>query len=577
MNSIRFCISQKNFLLGDFEKNKKVFYDVINDAKKNGVDFLIFPEYSLSGAFPYDLLKREEFLRKEEELLLDIISFTEGITLMVGGNSFIKSSINKRMAFIIKDKKIIWEYNKKYLQNLGNYDENKYFYKEKINKKDEFFIFKKDDKALNCLISMGEDFFHFPDENYENIDLIINLSTNPYYVKSSKELIEKYIKFLEKKNINFFVFNSNCLGMSDSMLLSGGSFILNGKNGILLAKEFDEDFLICDVPVRDEEKNQKEDLSFKIIDKDNFIEKYSLANFIKLEERIFPSEIESIYDGIIFSLKEFFKGNNFKKVVIGLSGGIDSALVLVLLSKVICEKNIYAVSMPSIYSSDETKKDAFVLAKNLNVNFLEIPIETIKNGFLDILSNQSIPNDNKDFLDIAIQNVQARIRGNILMMLANSINGVVISTGNKSEVLTGYCTLYGDTVGGFAPISDIYKTKVFELARFINDKFGKELILQSIIDREPSAELKFNQKDSDSLPKYEILDKILEMYVDKNMSSFRIKKLLSEYKDIDSIVDKVIKLFKKTEYKRRQMAFGPKITKGFFDRKMPIINNFYDF
>ncbi len=575
MNSIRFAISQNNFLLGDFNRNKEIFYDVIENAKKNNIDFLIFPEYALSGAFPYDILKREEFLKKEEELLLDIISFSENITLIIGGNSFLKSSKNKKIAFIIKDKKIIWEYNKKYLQNFGEYDENDYFYKEKLNKKDEIFTLEKGEKILNCLISMGEDFFYFSDTDYKDVDLIINLSSNPYYVKSNEEIIQKYSKFLEQKNLNTFIFNSNQLGMSDSMLFSGGSFIMGGDKKILLGKEFDEDILIADIFFENNREDSKSEIVIESKNK-KIVFTYSSKNFVNLNENIFISKLESIYEALIFSLKEFFKRNNFEKAVLGLSGGVDSALVLALLSEAIDRKNIYAVSMPSIYSSCGTKKDAWLLAKNLDVNFLEIPIENINKEFLNIFENNLIFDKNKEFLDIATQNIQSRIRGNILMMLANTINGVVIATGNKSEVLTGYCTLYGDTVGGFAPISDIYKTEVFELSNFINEKFGKELILKSIIDRPPSAELKFNQKDSDSLPEYDLLDKILEMYVDKNMSLLRIKEKLNSYENIEKIVDEVVRLVKKTEYKRHQMAFGSKITKDIFNKKMPIINNFYD-
>lgn len=579
-NCIRFAISQLNFSLGDFEYNKNKILENINKAKAKGVDVLIFSEYSISGNSPKDLLLREEFLRKNEEILNDIVEKTSDITVLLGGIEPCECGGVYNTTFVISDNEIVARYDKQFLQGNGIYDENAYFHS---GDKNLVLKIKKNNKFLNCLVSMGEDVFFIEDDKanlFDELDCIINLLTMSYYVgdiEDQKNMFKDLLNF-EKKDI--FILNSNSFGSQDSLIFSGESFIMDSKFDIIKsAKKFEEDFLCFDIEAKNSEFVQKDYTDIcEIIVKNKEKEKIQIEESKKNDfEKV--EEIAEIYNALIFCLKEFFHKNNLNKAIVGLSGGIDSALVATLAVEAIGKENVFCLSMPTVYSSSGTKNDSKIMAENLGVNFTEVPIENLKNNFVDIFNSNSIFDKKVSTIaDLAVENIQARIRGNLLMSLANRIGGVVLATGNKSEVATGYCTLYGDTVGGFAIIQDLYKTKVFELAKFINRKSNKELIPESIINRKPSAELRENQTDQDSLPEYEILDKILELYIDENESIENIKDKLQYYENIEETIRKVLYLIKSTEYKRAQAVMGLKITKRSFwsDRKVPVCNKFIE-
>ncbi|MDR0676739.1 MAG: NAD+ synthase [Elusimicrobiota bacterium] len=603
---IRFAISQLNFCLGDFEYNKKKILESIEYAKSKAVDILIFSEYSISGILPKDLLFRKKFLEKNKKTLMDIVENVFGINVIIGGIDFDffdetkknlqsqqKCSQNNKIyntLFVISDKKIIAKYNKKFLQNYGNFDENKYF---EIGNGEKNLIcqINLDNNYSNCLLSIDGDFLHFDEKKLNDIDFIINLSAEPYYIGSFDAKKENFENFLKSKKVDIKIIHSNFLGGQDTLIFGGGSFVIDTTGQLIMsAKKFDEDFVIFDSFVKKNkiklEKNNKLDIC-EILAKNenNIIEiETETVNTPHLKTSICDNESKNqeIYNALVFCLKDYFYKNDFKKAIIGLSGGIDSALVATISVDAIGKENVYCINMPSIYSTQGTKNDAKVLAKNLGVNFFEVPIEDLKNNYIKLFETNPAFKKENDKNDLAIENIQARIRGNILMSISNRNGGVVLSTGNKSEVATGYCTLYGDTVGSFCILQDVYKTKVFELAKFRNELARFELIPKSIINRKPSAELYENQTDQDCLPEYEILDKILELYIENNETLENIIvsiRQITNSEKMEKIVEKVINLVKISEHKRSQAHIGLKITKKSFgtDRLVPVYHKFNEF
>ena len=406
-------------------------------------------------------------------------------------------------------------------------------------------------------------------ETTKSVDLIINLSASPYNLGKShirQSVVQNY-----SKNTDATVLYCNLVGGQDELIFDGNSFVMD-KNGeiLALAEKFEEQLLVFDYLGEDKVIQKNSVILSKSEHKRDEIFYCSQDNKIGLGcDSIF--EENEVYKALVLGTRDYVRKNGFKKVLIGLSGGIDSALVAAIAVDALGKENVICVSMPTVYSSTETKNDAEVLAENLGVEFLTIPIENLRNNFNDLFGEifKGLPKDTTE------ENIQARIRGNILMAMSNKLGALVLTTGNKSEIATGYCTLYGDMAGGFAVIKDVPKTMVFELSKYRNKLAGFELIPNSIISRPPTAELKENQKDEDSLPPYSVLDKILEMYIEHDESLENIVKKLGFEK---SLVERVIKLVDLNEYKRRQSAVGIKITPKAFgrDRRLPITNKFRD-
>ncbi len=346
-------------------------------------------------------------------------------------------------------------------------------------------------------------------------------------------MIEKKIK---KYAIPFIYVNQ--VGANDELIFDGSSFVVNeeGKRVVQL-KAFEEDIKIVDID--------------------------ELKNFKELPEM--KEDISWVYNALVLGVRDYCKKSGFKKAVVGLSGGIDSAVVCAIAVEALGKENVLAVSMPSRYSSEGSKSDARILAENLGIEFRVIPIEPVFESYLSVFNG-----DNSAIGDLAEENIQARIRGNYLMFISNREGHIVLTTGNKSELAMGYCTLYGDMSGSLAPIADVPKTMVYELAKYINRR--KEIIPISIIEKAPSAELRPNQKDEDSLPPYKILDEILKMYIEENRS---VKEIVEKGYD-EKLVKDVINKVNRIEYKRKQAAPVLKVTTKAFGigRRMPIVHNF---
>lgn len=481
-------------------------------------------------------------------------------------------------AAVIYNNQIKSVYNKHFLPNYSVFDEERYFKKGSTN-----YILKIAETLVG--INICEDIFHpSGPASIQSIiggaELIINISASPYHTEKIKERKKVLLNTATHNCVNLAYLNM--VGGQDELVFDGNSLIINEKGKILArAKPFIEDSLIYDLytteivssRLRNEHfKSQrikflKDHKSLPIIDLKYKQVKNKKKNITyKSDHKIFCTE-EEILNTLILGTRDYVVKNKFKEVVIALSGGIDSALTAVIAAFALGKENVNGILMPSLYSSSGSINDARELSQNLGIRYITVPISDIYRSYLENLS--AIFKHSK--INITKENIQARIRGNILMAVANENGWLVLSTGNKSEISVGYCTLYGDMVGGFSPIKDVYKTMVYNICRYVNKKY-LNIIPKKIITKAPSAELKPNQKDEDKLPPYKILDPILKTYIEDDLDYHSIIKKGFEEETVRKIIDMV----DSSEYKRRQGAPGIKITPRAFgkDRRYPITNDF---
>ena len=580
ISTIRLYLAQINATLGDIKGNYGLIASHIGQAKKAGVDMVLFPELAITGYPPEDLLLKAAFidkniyyLNKLKDLVTDIVAVI-GFAGSAGGAIF-------NSAAVIHDQKIKSVYNKQFLPNYSVFDEERYFQKGSAS-----YTYKIGDVTIG--INICEDIFYAsgPARTQSALggaELIINISASPYHIKKIGER-EKILSARAAGSRAKLAY-INIVGGQDELVFDGNSLILD-ENGKVLAraKPFVEDVLIYDLdlgsisPARLEDDNfkdqrtkmQKSQKALPVVDiKYNAKEgeKPLEAKLIDEYREFISCPEEEILDALVLGTRDYIRKNGFTKIVIALSGGIDSALTVVVASLAIGNGNVTAVLMPSDFSSSGSVEDSMALSKNLGIRAMTIPISGIYNSYLKDLG--PVFKDKK--INITKENIQARIRGNIIMAMSNENDWLVLSTGNKSEISVGYCTLYGDMVGGFSPIKDVYKTMVYDICRFINKKYSS-LIPENIMAKAPSAELKPDQKDQDRLPPYDLLDKILQSYIEDDLGYDEIVK-----KGFDpGTVKDIICMVNKSEYKRRQGPPGIKISPRAFgkDRRYPITNKF---
>ncbi|MCX6012807.1 MAG: NAD+ synthase [Chloroflexi bacterium] len=571
---LRLGLAQINVVVGDLAGNSKKILDITSTAKEKGIDVLVFPELSLTGYPPEDLLLKPHFIKENLRYLDKIVEDCHDTILIVGYIDHIENHLYNSAAVIYKGK-IAGTYHKVLLPNYGVFDEYRYFANGETCP-----VFTMFDTSVG--ISICEDIWYDNGPPFvqalNGALLLINISASPYHygkTKTREAMLRKYAV-----SNSAAIAYCNLVGGQDELVFDGNSLILN-SNGQILAKgqTFEEDLVIADIDtdiisvnrlknnnvVKAGEKiNKSRWFVHRVIVEDNPspVQKPELPVRISKNTEI----NEEIYKALVLGTRDYVLKNGFQKVAIGLSGGIDSSIVAMIAVDALGASNVIGVSMPSRYSSLGSKTDAKLLAENLGMQLLTIPIEKIYQSYLDTLT----PFFNNIPLDITEQNIQARIRGNLLMALSNKFNWLVLNTGNKSEIATGYTTLYGDMAGGFAVIKDVTKTMVYELARFRN-RIPK-ILPDSIFFKVPSAELAFNQKDSDNLPSYDKLDIALKGYVEEDKS---IDQLITSGMDKDVVI-RMAKLVDTSEYKRRQAPPGIKITPKAFgkDRRLPITNHF---
>ncbi|MFA5338135.1 MAG: NAD+ synthase, partial [Candidatus Omnitrophota bacterium] len=520
--------------VGDLEYNaKKIILNIVK-AKKAKADIVIFPELALTGYPPEDLLLKPHFIDENLRYLKIIEKESKGIIVILGFVDKYNDKIYNSCAFL-KDGKLRDVYRKIYLPNYGVFDEKRYFAPGSLL---SFYTFK----GYKFCVSVCEDIWRkgFVESlASKKLDFIVNISASPFHlgkISMRKEVISKLAK-----QTNAFVLYADLVGGQDELVFDGTSMVVSPSGKIVsVANRFKEDFLLFELD------NNK---------------KYPAKQIsVRQEEEAFSALKLGLYD--------YVNKNGFKKVIIGVSGGIDSAVVAALAASSLGKDNVCGLIMPSRYTSRATFADAKILCENLGIDHKIINI----NEILDMYLKTLWPLFGKKDGTKTEENLQARIRGNLLMSYSNEFGYLVLNTGNKSEISCGYCTLYGDMVGGFGLLKDIPKTLVYKISRYINCIYPKPVVPLSVIRRAPSAELRPNQKDTDSLPPYSLLDPIVKLYVEDDFSLEKIVKKGFNKK----LVRKVMAMIDVSEYKRRQAPIGIKITPRAFgrDRRMPVTNKF---
>jgi NAD+ synthase (glutamine-hydrolysing) len=575
LHSIRVGIAQINSTVGDLSGNTKKIMESIDQAKSLGVDLLTFPELAITGYPPEDLLFKPQFIKQNKENLNKIIKHSSDIAVVVG---FVDSDGDiYNAAAVLYNKKLVGVYHKFYLPNYGVFDEDRYF---QAGKEYPVFIIY----GIGMGITICEDMWYEAGpaivQAYAGAAVLINISASPYH--AGKGLFRERMLATRASDSLAIVVHNNLVGGQDELVFDGSSLIINERGEVIVrGKQFEEDFIVVDLDVESV-------FSFKFQDarrrKETPWVKEKLKEATKVEvPSEYPAivkpplsprrvdrldELAEIYQALVLGIRDYVRKNGFEKVVIGLSGGVDSSLVAAIATDALGADNVIGISMPSRYSSPGSKSDAEALARNLGIEFKVIPIEKAFSSYLETLA--------ESFRDVqpnvTEENIQARIRGNLLFALSNKFGWLVFACSNKSETATGYTTLYGDMAGGFIPLKDVPKTLVVELARYKNRQAGKEVIPSAVLTKAPSAELRPNQKDTDTLPSYDVLDPILKAYVEDDVT---IDQIIAMGFDRD-IVTRVARLVDRNEYKRRQAAPGIKITPRDFgrDRRLPITNQF---
>ena len=559
--TIRIAGAQKSFPVGAIQKNKQTILDCFEAAEEKEADILIFPELALTGYPPEDLLLRESFVGKNFAVLEELAEFSSSTSGVVG---FVDRNLDdnhtdkqKRdianAAAIIQNGDVKGIYHKCFLPNYSVFDEARYF--AKGNNPGNVFWYED----IGIGISICEDIWIEDGPSSQQVEngasLIININASPY--DQNKTDLRKELVVNQAKKLGVPIIYLNMVGGQDELVFDGGSFVVDGKGEIIYqAQQFEEELFYIDLDL--EVKEQPKGPILEIRQKVSELDLPQSAQLL--------SKNESLYSALKLGLFDYVSKNNFEKVLVGLSGGIDSALTATIAVDSLGSDNVVGVALPSKYNTVESLVDARLLAKNLDIEFKVIEIEEIVNIFRNTLK-ESV---NDELGQTTDENIQSRVRGNILMALSNQTGAMVVSTGNKSEMAVGYSTLYGDLAGGFALLKDLYKTEVYNLANFRNSI--SSVIPQNTIDKEPSAELRPNQLDKDSLPEYELLDEILRMYIEEDSSS---EKIISKGID-ENIVYDVLSKVDRNEYKRKQVAPGVKLTEKAFgkDRRMPITNTY---
>ena len=541
---MRIALAQYNAIVGNLASNAEKMRNIYSQAIRSDVDFLVFPELAVCGYPPEDLLLKKHFLRDCSLTVEKLAADCPEKTIIVGFAESYQGN-NYNSAAVLQNGSITKVYRKGLLPNIGVFDEQRYF-----QAGNEPVVINV--AGLNIAITICADIWDIEWLNNflkteGQIQMILNISASPFHmgkIQKREELISQCAK-----KFNCAVCYCNLVGGQDELVFDGRSMLTDSTGKVIAkAKAFEEDLLIVDV----------------IQTSDGTVQ-------VKPTQPLPPQPtdlLDEVYQALVLGTRDYARKNGFKKTLLGLSGGIDSSVVAAIAVAALGPESVVGLTMPSKFNKPETIADAEKVAKNLGIEFLTVNIEPILEQFNHSL--HSVPGwDNKG---VAYENLQARIRGSILMSLSNQFGSLVLTTGNKSETAVGYATLYGDTAGGFAVIKDVPKTLVYRLAEHINKINNQQIIPADVLNRPPSAELRAGQKDSDSLPDYNLLDEILKGYVEQDKSTSQ----LVEVGLPKDVVLRVIRMVDRNEYKRRQSPPGVKITPKAFgkDRRLPITNRY---
>ncbi len=568
---MRIALAQLNAVVGDLDRNRHRILGAIGDARTAGAELVIFPELATTGYPPEDLLLRPGFVRAARRSVEAIAQATEGIVALVGTPWFDRDLANACAVCVDGTVRVV--YRKHFLPNYGVFDEHRYFAEGR-----DLVILRLGDASIG--ITICEDVWQpgppATDLALAGAQLIVNLSASPFHVGKAEEREEMLVT--RARDTSSYLAFCNLVGGQDELVFDGHSVVLDADGSVIArAPGFEESLLVVDVdPVeaigrrlRDARRREL-DRSREVQRAVEAVELAAPADHTHMREgevTEFVPELEQMRLALTLGLRDYVEKNGFRDVVVGVSGGIDSAVTAALCADALGPERVHCVSMPSRYSSHGTRTDARAVADSLECAFREISIESTVGAFHDALADEV----DGELAGLAAENLQARVRGVLLMALSNTYGWLVVSTGNKSELAVGYSTLYGDMVGGFSLLKDVFKTDVYRLAEHLNERAGREVIPRSTIERAPSAELRDDQRDSDSLPPYDVLDRVLEAYVEEDRAR---EELATEFDA--TVVERAIALVDRAEYKRRQAPPGVKLRPKAFgrDRRTPITNRF---
>ena len=562
---MRLALAQINPVVGDLDGNRDRILAAIGEARQAQADLVLLPELAVTGYPPEDLLLRPGFVRAARERIEAIAAACTDVVALVGVPWFDRDLYNA--CAVCADGRIQAVYRKRFLPNYGVFDEHRYFASGR-----DLVLLRLGATLIGPTIC--EDVWQpgppATDLALAGAELIVNLSASPYHVGKAEDR-EEMLVTRARDNSCFLAF-CNTVGGQDELIFDGHSVVLDDDGEVIArAPGFEEALLVVDVDPTEAIGRRLRDVRRRALAEDRDAATAAVpvvelgAEQARDGQRTaevdpFEPELEQMRRALVLGLRDYVGKNGFGEVVVGVSGGIDSAVTAALCAQALGPERLHCVSMPSRYSSEGTRSDARRLAENLGADFRELAIEEIVGAFDTALGGLE---------GVAAENLQARIRGTLLMALSNTHGWLVVSTGNKSELAVGYATLYGDMVGGFSLLKDVFKTDVFRLARHLNEQAGRELVPHTTIERPPSAELRADQRDQDSLPPYEDLDRVLEAYVELDRSR---EELVAEFDP--AVVERALALVDRAEYKRRQAPPGVKLRPKAFgrDRRTPITN-----
>ena len=567
---MRLALAQINTIVGDLDGNAGLMRRRLAEAKDQQADLVVFPELAVTGYPPEDLLLRPSFVQAAQAKAEELARDARGIVALIGVPWFDRDLYNACAVCAAGEIKTL--YRKRFLPNYGVFDEDRYFATGR-----DLVLLEHGGTLVGPTIC--EDMWQPGPPATElalaGAQLLVNLSASPFHLLRDRERQEMFAT--RARDNSCFVAFCNSVGGQDELIFDGNSLVLD-EEGHVLARgpSFEEALLVVDVEPADAIGRRLRDVRRRALARDRrelpdlpVVHVGSSQGPRKPVEAVVAPQLEELEQmrlALELGLADYVNKNGFADVVVGISGGIDSALTAALAVEALGPRRVHCVSMPSRYSSAETRADARRLAANLGADFRELPIDEIYNANEQALAESFAGLEH----DLTEENLQARIRGVLLMALSNKFGWLVVATGNKSELSVGYATLYGDMAGGFALLKDVFKTDVFRLAEHLNGQAGDELIPQTIIDRAPTAELRDNQLDEDSLPPYPALDKVLTAYVEQDRSA---EELSMDGFDPD-VVERAVSMIDRSEYKRRQAPPGVRLRQKAFgrDRRTPITN-----
>lgn len=567
MKSIRIALAQINPVVGDLSGNVQKIISYIKKARALKAELIAFPELAITGYPPEDLLLKHQFVNDNINALDQVKAASNDITVIVGFVDSNKGLFNA--AAVISNNRLIDVYHKKHLPNYGVFDEYRYFHRGRR-------LSVYDLGGIKIGVNICEDIWYREPTKIQaqsGAEIIININASPYHI--GKAAFRENLVSTRVSESGVIIAYVNMVGGQDELVFDGGSFVVDGDGKtIVKGVQFEEKLIPVDIEVKSAKTKSGKNKS--VIAKRQKVEKIKIPPVlikgqklaIKMKKSIEMPLTAEVYNALLLGTRDYVQKNGFKGVVIGLSGGVDSALVAVIAVDALGKEKVQGLFMPSLYTSKESHEDVYAFAENLGIKITKVPINDLFETYLKTLE-KSFSGTKRDVTE---ENLQARIRGNILMAFSNKFGWLVLTTGNKSEMSVGYATLYGDMAGGFAVIKDVPKTMVYELSKWKNKKEGSLVIPERVLWKEPSAELKPDQRDTDSLPPYPVLDPVLKAYIEEDKSFNEILKMGCDVE----CAQNVIRMIDLSEYKRRQAPPGIKITPRAFgrDRRFPITNKY---